>query len=167
IGMITPWNYPLLMAAWKIAPALVMGNTVVLKPSEVTPLTTLRLVELTESLLPPGELNVVLGDGAGVGRAISHQPNVEWLTLTGRVRAGKSVSEGAAHNVTRVHLELGGKAPVLVCNAANLDQVTDAVFESGLWNSGQECCAACRIIVHESLLDELVTKITAPVQQYV
>lgn len=167
IGMITPWNYPLLMAAWKIAPALMMGNTVVLKPSEVTPLTTLRLVELTESLLPPGVLNVVLGDGAGVGSAISHHPNIDMVALTGSVRAGKSVSEGAAHNVTRVHLELGGKAPVLVCNDANLDQVTDAVFEAGFWNSGQECGAACRIIAHESLLDKLVTKITAAVQQYV
>src|SRR5699024_12271499 len=102
IGMITPWNYPLLMAAWKIAPALVMGNTVVLKPSEVTPLTTLRLVKLTESLLPPGVLNVVLGDGAGVGSAISHHPNIDLVALTGRVRAGKSAAAGAAQKVTAV-----------------------------------------------------------------
>src|SRR5690625_7860801 len=92
--MSPPWNYPLLMAAWKIAPALMMGNTVVLKPSEVTPLTTLRLVELTESSLPPRVLNVVLGDGAGRGSAISHHPNIDMLVLTGSVRAGKSVSEG-------------------------------------------------------------------------
>src|SRR5699024_5208074 len=92
IGMITPWNYPLLMAAWKIAPALVMGNTVELKPSEDTPLTVLRLLEITESLLPPGVLNVVLGDGAGVGSAISNHPNIDMVALTGRGRADKSVS---------------------------------------------------------------------------
>ncbi len=167
IGMITPWNYPLLMVAWKIAPALMMGNTVVLKPSEVTPLTTLRLVELTESLLPPGVLNVVLGDGAGVGNAISHHPNIDMVALTGSVRAGKSVSEGAAENITRVHLELGGKAPVLVCDDADLDQVVDTVFEAGFWNSGQECGAACRIIAHESVVDELAEKLATAARRYV
>src|SRR5699024_2775729 len=128
IGMITPWNYPLLMAAWKIAPALMMGNTVVLKPSEVTPLSTLRRGEPTESLVPTGRLNVVLGDGAGVGSSVSHDPNLDMVALTASARAGKSVPDVAAHNVTRVHLELGGTAQVLLCNDANLDQVTDAVL---------------------------------------
>lgn len=167
IGMVTPWNYPLLMVAWKIAPALMMGNTVVLKPSEVTPLTTLRLVELTETLLPQGVLNVVLGDGPVVGNAISSHPDIDMIALTGSVRAGKSVAEGASQNITRVHLELGGKAPVLVCDDADLEQVVDAVFEAGFWNTGQECGAACRIIAHESIASELTARITAAAQRYV
>lgn len=167
IGLITPWNYPLLMVAWKLAPALMMGNAVVLKPSEVTPLTTLRLVELATEILPAGVLNVVLGDGAGVGTAISNHPEVDMVALTGSVRAGKSVAGSAAQHVTRVHLELGGKAPVLVCQDADLDHVAEVVFEAGFWNSGQECGAACRIIAHSSVASELATKLTTAAQAYV
>lgn len=167
VGLITPWNYPLLMVAWKLAPALMMGNAVVLKPSEVTPLTTLRLVELAADLLPAGVFNVVLGDGSTVGTAMSQHPGIDMVALTGSVRAGKSVAETAAENITRVHLELGGKAPVLVCHDADLDHVADVVFEAGFWNSGQECGAACRVIVHESVVDQLASKLTAAVQQYV
>lgn len=167
IGLITPWNYPLLMVAWKLAPALMMGNSVVLKPSEVTPLTTLRLVELAKDILPSGVLNVVLGDGTGVGKAMSSHFDFDMIALTGSVRAGKSVAEAAAHNVTQVHLELGGKAPVLVCDDANLDHVAEVVFEAGFWNSGQECGAACRIIAHESVASELADKLTAAASKYV
>lgn len=167
IGLITPWNYPLLMVAWKLGPALVMGNTVVLKPSEVTPLTTLRLVELVQDILPAGVLNVVLGDGSTVGNAISGHADLDMVALTGSVRAGKSVAASAAENVTRVHLELGGKAPVLVCADADLDHVAEVVFEAGFWNSGQECGAAGRILAHESVAAALADKLTTAVDRYV
>lgn len=167
VGLITPWNYPLLMVAWKLGPALVMGNTVVLKPSEVTPLTTLRFMELAQDILPAGVLNVVLGDGQNVGNAISNHPDLAMVALTGSVRAGKAVAEAAAEHVTRVHLELGGKAPVVVCQDADLDHVADVVFEAGYWNTGQECGAACRIIAHESVADALAEKLSTAVGNYV
>lgn len=155
IGLITPWNYPLLMAAWKLAPALMAGNAVVLKPSEVTPLTTLRLAELAAEILPAGVLNVVIGEGPTVGEAISAHPDIDMVALTGSVRAGKSVARTAAETLKRVHLELGGKAPVLVLPDADLNLVAETVAEAGYWNSGQECGAACRVIAHESVADEL------------
>lgn len=166
VGMVTPWNYPLLMAAWKVAAALMAGNTAVLKPSEVTPLTTLRLAELTAEVLPPGVLNVVLGDGEGAGRCLSAHPGIDMIALTGSVRAGRDVAESASGRVTRVHLELGGKAPVLVCPDADLDLVADTVFEAGYWNSGQECGAACRVLVHESVADDLAARIVERVARY-
>lgn len=156
VGLITPWNYPLLMAAWKLAPALMAGNTVVLKPSEVTPLTALRLAELATDVLPPGVMNVVLGDGPIVGEAISDHPDIDMVALTGSVRAGSAVAKTASTTLKRVHLELGGKAPVVVCADADIDAVAETVAEAGYWNSGQECGAACRVIVHESVAEELL-----------
>lgn len=154
IGMITPWNYPLLMAAWKVAPALMAGNTVLLKPSEITPLTTLRLADIAADILPAGVLNVVIGDGPVVGEAISAHPQIDMIALTGSVRAGTAVARTAAATLKRVHLELGGKAPVIVCPDADLAQAVAAVTEAGLWNSGQECGAACRVLAHSSVAAE-------------
>lgn len=165
VGLITPWNYPLLMAVWKLAPALMAGNTVVLKPSEVTPLTALRLAELATGILPPGVMNVVLGDGPTVGEAISAHPGIDMVALTGSIRAGSAVAKTAAASLKRVHLELGGKAPVLVCADADLDAVATTVADAGYWNSGQECGAACRVIAHESIVEELSTRIVAAVSQ--
>jgi acyl-CoA reductase-like NAD-dependent aldehyde dehydrogenase len=166
IGMVTPWNYPLLMVAWKLAPALMVGNTVVLKPSEVTSLTTLRLVELARDILPAGVLNVVHGTGETVGRAISAHPGIDMAALTGSVRAGRDVARNAAENLTRTHLELGGKAPVLVLPDADLELAAETVFEAGFWNSGQECGAACRVIAHESIADEFARLLTGAVERY-
>ena len=160
VGMVTPWNYPLLMAAWKIAPALMVGNTVVLKPSEVTPLTALRFAELASEILPDGVLNIVLGDGTAVGRAISGHPGIDLVALTGSVRAGRDVARTAAENLTRIHLELGGKAPVVVLPDADPEKVAVAVAEAGYWNSGQECGAACRVIAHESIADDVVRRVS-------
>lgn len=166
VGMVTPWNYPLLMAAWKIAPALMVGNTVVLKPSEVTPLTALRFAELASEILPDGVLNIVLGDGTTVGRAISGHPGIDLVALTGSVRAGRDVARTAAENLTRIHLELGGKAPVVVLPDADPEKVAVAVAEAGYWNSGQECGAACRVIAHESIADDVVRRLVEKVSEY-
>lgn len=166
IGVVTPWNYPLLMVAWKLAPALMVGNTLVLKPSEVTPLTTLRLVEIAKDILPPGVLNVVNGTGEAVGRALSGHPDIDMVALTGSVRAGRDVSRTAAENLTRTHLELGGKAPAILLPDADLDLAADTVFEAGFWNSGQECGAACRILAHESVADAFAQKLVDAVEQY-
>lgn len=155
IGVITPWNYPLLMAAWKIAPILAAGNTLVLKPSEDTPLTTLKLAELIAEILPAGVFNVVTGTGSVVGQAISEHPGVDLVALTGSVGSGHKVAAAAATTLKRVHLELGGKAPVVVFDDADLEAVAQGVRNAGFWNSGQECGAACRVLVHESVADEL------------
>lgn len=167
VGLITPWNYPLLMASWKLAPALMAGNAVVLKPSEVTPLTTMRLAELATDILPPGLMNVVLGDGPTVGEAISAHPGIDMVALTGSVRAGQAVAETAAHTLKRVHLELGGKAPVVVCADADLDAAAQTVAEAGYWNSGQECGAACRVLAHESIAEDLSIRVAKAVSTHV
>jgi aminobutyraldehyde dehydrogenase len=164
IGAITPWNYPLMMAIWKIAPALAAGNTIVLKPSELTPITTLRFAALASSVLPPGVLNVVLGTGPNVGAALTAHPDIAMVALTGSVRSGKAVASGAADTLKRVHLELGGKAPVIVFPDADLDAVADCVKIAGFWNTGQECGAATRLLVHESVHDELVSRLVPAVQ---
>lgn len=166
IGMITPWNYPLLMVAWKLAPALMMGNAVVLKPSEVTPLTTLRLAELAQDILPAGLLNVINGSGSTVGAALSSHPDIDMIALTGSVRAGRAVADAAAKNVVQTHLELGGKAPVIVCSDADVDRAAEAVAEAGFWNTGQECGAACRVLAHDSIAEQLAEKIVAAVSSY-
>ncbi|OPF77340.1 gamma-aminobutyraldehyde dehydrogenase [Streptomyces antioxidans] len=151
IGVITPWNYPLLMAVWKIAPILAAGNTCVLKPSEQTPLTTLKLVECCADLLPDGVLNIVTGDGPVVGQRLADHPRIDMVALTGSVAAGRAIARTAATTLKRVHLELGGKAPVLVFPDADLAGAAAALRTAGFWNSGQECGAACRVLVHESV----------------
>src|SRR5690349_3384751 len=160
VGQISPWNYPLMMAIWKISPALAAGNVVVLKPSEQTPLTTLRLAQLAEEIFPPGVLNVITGDGEPVGAGIVRHPDVRMVSLTGDVATGKEVARAAADNLKRVHLELGGKAPVVVFDDADPAAVAEGIKIAGYWNSGQDCTAASRVVagprVYEKLLDELV-----------
>lgn len=156
IGVVTPWNYPLLMAAWKIAPILAAGNAMVLKPSEQTPLTTLKFAELTADLLPAGVFNVVTGYGPPVGGRLAEHPDVAMIALTGSVGSGRAVARAAADSLKRVHLELGGKAPVVVFEDADLAGAASALRAAGYWNSGQECGAACRVLVHESVADAFV-----------
>ena len=159
-GQIAPWNYPLMMAIWKIGPALATGNAVVLKPAEQTPLSTLRLAELAQDVFPPGILNVITGDGVPVGEAIVKHPDIGIVSLTGETETGKEVARTAAATLKRVHLELGGKAPVVVFDDANPAQVAEAIRVAGYWNSGQDCTAASRIVagskIYSKLLDELV-----------
>lgn len=156
IGAITPWNYPLMTASWKLAAALAMGNTVVLKPSELTPLSTLRFMELCAEVLPPGIVNVVLGTGPNVGAAIAEHPDIDMVSLTGSIRSGQLVMAGASRSLKPVHLELGGKAPVVVFEDADLSAVAEAVRTAGFVNSGQECGAGTRIMCQASVADQLV-----------
>ncbi|HEX8102539.1 MAG TPA: aminobutyraldehyde dehydrogenase [Solirubrobacteraceae bacterium] len=160
VGQIAPWNYPLMMAIWKIAPALAAGNVVVLKPSELTPLSTLRFAELAAELLPPGVLNVVTGDGPNVGAAIVAHPDVAMVSLTGSVPTGKGIARAAADTLKRVHLELGGKAPVIVFDDADPAAVAAGLRVAGFLNSGQDCTAASRVLagpkIHDALLEALV-----------
>jgi 1-pyrroline dehydrogenase len=160
VGQIAPWNYPLMMAVWKVGPALAAGNTVVLKPSEQTPLSTLVLARLAGEILPPGVLNVITGDGEPVGAGIVRHPDVRMVSLTGDVATGKEVARAAADTLKRVHLELGGKAPVVVFDDADPAAVAEGIKIAGYWNSGQDCTAASRIVagpeIYDRLLDELV-----------
>jgi aminobutyraldehyde dehydrogenase len=154
VGVVTPWNYPLLMAAWKLAPILAAGNAVVIKPSEQTPLTTLKLAEILVDVLPAGVLNVVAGRGSGVGARMAEHPDIDMIALTGSVRSGRAVAAAAAQSLKRVHLELGGKAPVLITEDADLAAAAQALRAAGFWNSGQECGAGCRVLVHESVAQQ-------------
>jgi 1-pyrroline dehydrogenase len=160
VGGIAPWNYPLMMAIWKVAPALAAGNVQILKPSEQTPLTTLRFAQLAAEILPPGVLNVITGDGVPTGEAIVKHPEVRLISLTGDVETGKVIARTAADNLKRVHLELGGKAPVLVFDDADPAAVAEGIKIGGFWNSGQDCTAASRIVagpkIYSKLLEELV-----------
>src|ERR671916_3059203 len=160
VGQIAPWNYPLLMAVWKLAPALAAGNVSVLKPSEQTPLSTLRFAQLAAETIPPGVLNVITGDGEPVGAGIVRHPDVRLVSLTGDVATGKEVARAAAETLKRVHLELGGKAPVIVFDDADPAAVAEGIKIAGYWNSGQDCTAASRIVagprIYDKLLEELV-----------
>jgi 1-pyrroline dehydrogenase len=160
VGGIAPWNYPLMMAIWKLAPALAAGNVQVLKPSEQTPLSTLRFMQLAQEAIPPGVLNVITGDGEPVGAGIVRHPDVRLVSLTGDVATGKEVARAAADTLKRVHLELGGKAPVLVFDDADPAAVAEGVRLAAFRNSGQDCTAASRIVagpkVYDRLLEELV-----------
>jgi 1-pyrroline dehydrogenase len=160
VGLIAPWNYPLYMAMWKFGPALAAGNTVVIKPSEWTPLTLLRTTELAADIFPPGVFNVVLGDGVPTGASIVKHPGVDMVSLTGEVTTGKEVARTAADTLKRVHLELGGKAPVLVFDDANLESSVEWIKTAGYFNSGQDCTAATRVLagggIYDNLLSELV-----------
>jgi betaine-aldehyde dehydrogenase/aminobutyraldehyde dehydrogenase len=160
VGQIAPWNYPLMMAIWKIAPALAAGNVVVLKPSELTPLSTLRFAELIKDVLPPGVLNVVTGDGPNVGEAIVRHPEISMVSLTGSVATGKNIARNAADTLKRVHLELGGKAPVIVFDDADPAAVAEGLRIASFCNSGQDCTAASRVLaapgIYEAVLEHLV-----------
>jgi 1-pyrroline dehydrogenase len=166
VGSVAPWNYPILMAIWKICPALMTGNTLVLKPSEHTPLTAIRFAELAADLFPKGVLNIVTGDGDPVGVALVRHPTVRMSSLTGDVSTGREVMKAAAEtNLKRVHLELGGKAPVIILPDADLDLVVEKVVEGGYCNSGQDCMAASRVYaakeIHDALVDALVPAVQA------
>jgi 1-pyrroline dehydrogenase len=165
VGSIAPWNYPLMMATWKMAPALAAGNTVVLKPSEWTPLSVLRLVELMADILPAGVLNVITGDGEPVGAGLVRHPGVAMVSLTGDVATGKEVAKAAATTLKRVHLELGGKAPVVVFDDADIAAVVEGIKIGGFFNAGQDCTAATRVItgpkIHDRLLGDLVSAVSS------
>jgi betaine-aldehyde dehydrogenase len=161
IAQITPWNYPLMMAVWKIAPALAAGNTVVLKPAETTPVTTLRLAELAAEILPAGVLNVICGPGDPTGQALLEHPGIDMVSLTGSVATGKHVARTAADSLKRVHLELGGKAPVIVFDDVELESALQTIAATGYYNAGQDCTAATRVLAGERVHDDLVAGLAA------
>jgi betaine-aldehyde dehydrogenase len=157
VGQIAPWNYPLMMAIWKIGPALAAGNTVVLKPSEQTPLTAARLAEICAEHLPKGVLNVIFGHGEPAGAGLVRHPDVAMVSLTGDVTTGKEVARAAADTLKRVHLELGGKAPVIVFDDADLEAVVEGVKIAGYFNSGQDCTAATRVLAGPKIHEDFVS----------
>ena len=161
VAGIAPWNYPLNMATWKLGPALAAGNTFVLKPSELTPLTAIRLAELAADIFPPGVFNVVLGQGETAGDALVRHPEVAMLSLTGDVGTGKLIARNAADTLKRVHLELGGKAPVVVFDDADVEAVVATLAEAGYYNSGQDCTAPCRVLAGPGIFDDLVAALGA------
>ncbi|HWI21921.1 MAG TPA: gamma-aminobutyraldehyde dehydrogenase [Baekduia sp.] len=156
IGQIAPWNYPLLMAIWKIGPALATGNTIVLKPAETTPWTTVMLAELVAEHLPPGVLNVVCGHGDPAGAALVTHPDVDMVSLTGSPATGKWIARAAADSLKRVHLELGGKAPVVVFDDVDMATALEAIAGAGYYNAGQDCTAATRVLASKKVYDEVV-----------
>ena len=163
VAGIAPWNYPLNMAVWKFGPALATGNTVVLKPSELTPLSLLRFAELTADILPPGVFNVVCGQGETAGDAIVRHPDIRLVSLTGDVNTGKLIARNASDTLKRVHLELGGKAPVVVFDDADIEAAVTALSEGAYYNSGQDCTAPCRVIAGPKAFEKLVPDLTSAV----
>ncbi|MDV7354086.1 gamma-aminobutyraldehyde dehydrogenase [Rhodococcus oxybenzonivorans] len=155
VGQVTPWNYPFMMALWKIGPALAAGNTIVLKPSDTTPNSTLVLARLTKGILPDGVFNVVLGNGE-TGATLVEHPALGLVSITGSVRAGIAVAVSAARQLKRAHLELGGKAPAIVFGDVDIEKTADGIAEAAFFNAGQDCTAATRVLVHESIHDQLV-----------
>ncbi|MFK3775036.1 gamma-aminobutyraldehyde dehydrogenase [Pseudomonas sp. NPDC089406] len=163
VASIAPWNYPIMMAAWKIAPALAAGNTLVFKPSEHTPLSILALAPALNELLPPGVLNIVCGGGESVGSHLVSHPAVRMVSLTGDIVTGQKILQAASRTLKRTHLELGGKAPVIVCDDADLEAVVAGVRAYGYYNAGQDCTAACRIYAQAGIHDRLVEELGAAV----
>jgi len=159
IGQVTPWNYPLMMMIWKIAPALAAGNTVVLKPSDTTPATTTMFAEMAQEFLPPGVFNVICGD-RDTGRAIVDHPTPEMVSITGSVRAGSEVAQSAGTKLKRTHLELGGKAPVVIFDDADLEAAAEAIATAGYFNGGQDCTAATRVLAAPGVHDDFVAALT-------
>jgi betaine-aldehyde dehydrogenase/aminobutyraldehyde dehydrogenase len=164
VAGICPWNYPLYMAAWKMGPALAAGNVQIIKPAEQTPLTMLRFAELAQEVLPPGVLQVVTGDGVPAGDALVRHPRIRLVSLTGDTATGKLIAANAAQTVKRVHLELGGKAPMVVLDDADPATVAEAVKIGGYFNSGQDCTASSRILVSERLYDDVLSATTSAVE---
>ncbi|HEY3724028.1 MAG TPA: gamma-aminobutyraldehyde dehydrogenase [Acidimicrobiia bacterium] len=160
VGSIAPWNYPINMATWKLGPALAAGNTVVLKPSELTPLSALRLAEITGDILPAGVLNVVTGQGETAGDALVRHPKVAMVSLTGSVETGKVIARTAAETLKRVHLELGGKAPVVIFDDADIEAAVAILTDMSYYNSGQDCTAPCRLMAGPRVYDDLVSGLT-------
>ncbi|MBB4105847.1 gamma-aminobutyraldehyde dehydrogenase [Allorhizobium borbori] len=163
VGSIAPWNYPLMMMAWKLAPALAGGNTIVFKPSEQTPLTALKMAKLLADILPEGVVNVVLGRGETVGNALINHPKINMVSITGDIATGKKVLAAASKTVKRTHLELGGKAPVIIYDDADIDAVVSAIRTFGYYNAGQDCTAACRIYAADRVYDNFVADLASAV----
>ncbi len=161
VASIAPWNYPLMMAAWKIAPAVAAGNTVVIKPSVQTPMTTLALAELIAGIFPRGVVNVLAGRGSSVGTGILAQPETRMVSITGSVGSGQHILEAAKKHIMRTHLELGGKAPVVVFDDADLEQVVSGLRAFSFYNAGQDCTAACRVYAQGKIYDKLVADLSA------
>ena len=161
VASIAPWNYPLMMLAWKIAPAIAAGNTLILKPSEQTPLTALKLAVLLAEVLPPGVVNIVCGRGEPVGRLLTSHPRVRMVSLTGSIATGQKILAGAADNLKRTHLELGGKAPVIVFDDADVQALVEGVRTFGFYNAGQDCTAACRLYVSKKVYERVVADLTS------
>jgi aminobutyraldehyde dehydrogenase len=163
IGSIAPWNYPLMMLAWKIAPAVAVGNTIVVKPSEQTPLTAFRVAELLQNVFPPGVVNIVYGRGQTVGNSLVNHKDVKMVSLTGSIPTASKIIASTASSVKKMHMELGGKAPVIVFEDADLDATIAGLRVFGFYNAGQDCTAACRVYVQESIHDKFVEKLGAAV----
>ncbi|MFV3372116.1 gamma-aminobutyraldehyde dehydrogenase [Pseudomonas sp. NY15435] len=159
VASIAPWNYPLMMVAWKLGPALAAGNTVVLKPSEQTPLTALRLAQLMAGIFPAGVVNLVFGRGPTVGEPLTTHPKVRMVSLTGSVATGSRIIAGTADTVKRMHMELGGKAPVLIFDDADIDAAVEGIRTFGFYNAGQDCTAACRIYAQKGIYAKFVEKL--------
>ncbi|MGH2950186.1 MAG: gamma-aminobutyraldehyde dehydrogenase [Solirubrobacteraceae bacterium] len=166
IGQIAPWNYPLMMAIWKIGPALGAGNTIVLKPAETTPVTTIKLAELAAEFLPKGVLNVLTGHGDPAGQAIVTHPEVDMVSLTGSVETGKWIARAAADTLKRVHLELGGKAPVVVFDDADMETAMETIAGTGYYNAGQDCTAATRVLAGSKVYDDVLSGLTDQAKGY-
>jgi betaine-aldehyde dehydrogenase len=158
-AQVTPWNYPMMMAIWKIAPAIAAGNTVVIKPSDTTPISTVMLAEIAAEFLPEGVFNVVCGD-RDTGRMLVQHPTPQMVSITGSVRAGMEVAKAAADDLKRVHLELGGKAPVIIFDDADLDEAAEAISVAGYFNAGQDCTAATRVLASPGIHDDFVAALT-------
>ncbi|MFN3131894.1 gamma-aminobutyraldehyde dehydrogenase [Roseibium sp.] len=161
VASIAPWNYPIMMMAWKLAPALAGGNTVVMKPSEQTPLTALAFAKILAGILPNGVVNVITGQGGSVGNALVNHSGVDMISITGDVATGKKVLMAASKGVKRTHLELGGKAPVIVYGDADLARTVEGLKAFGYYNAGQDCTAACRVYAHASIYDKFVADLTS------
>jgi len=164
VASIAPWNYPLYMASWKLGPALATGNTVVLKPSVRTPLSAIRFAEILAEILPPGVVNVLSGSGAAIGDDLVGHPKVRMISITGDTVTGKRIAQIAAGTVKRLHLELGGKAPVIVFDDADLDLAAETLKMAGYWNSGQDCTAATRVIAGPAVYDAFVSRLADQVR---
>jgi betaine-aldehyde dehydrogenase len=166
VGQITPWNYPLMMAIWKIGPALATGCTIVLKPAETTPITTVKLAEYAAEVLPKGVLNVITGHGQPAGSSLVTHPDVEMVSLTGSPETGKWIARAAADSLKRVHLELGGKAPVIVFDDVDMEVAMETIAGTGLYNAGQDCTAATRVLASSKVYDDVVNGLAEQAKGY-
>ena len=166
VGQIAPWNYPLMMAIWKIGPALAAGNTVVLKPAETTPLSTLKLAELAAEFLPNGVFNVIGGHGEPAGASLVRHPDVDMVSLTGSLQTGQWIAREAADTLKKVHLELGGKAPVVVFDDADMETALETIAGTGYYNAGQDCTAATRVLAGKGVYDDVVAGLAEQAKGY-
>jgi len=164
VGQITPWNYPLMMAIWKIGPALAGGNTIVLKPSETTPISTIKLAELVGDIFPKGVFNVITGHGEPAGASLVTHPDIGLISLTGSPETGKWIAKAAADTLKRVHLELGGKAPVVVFDDVDMETALETIAGTGYYNAGQDCTAATRVLASKGIYDDVVSGLAEQAQ---